>query len=317
MNRLNEVSIFSFQVFVLVYESLNSMTVAQALNVPGSKISRTLNQLRHALDDPLFHRKQYGFEPSEMAVKLYPEMKRMLDLASQACSLDVDERSRLQQEVVVTAPSAICVGLLQHLKGVAEQHHHYFTFIVRPTTYHMEREIRQGEVDLAISNENIAAEGVECEFITCANGVYLVGQQAHPIWRDDSGPRLDEIIRHPFIVNGMPAFNDRIDPLEVYAREAGRELRVESKISGMTELVDQLLSGHALSFVGQRHAVDLLRRIDGIQSRRLPDDQFALLHQRMGAPGYYLLSSSRRHCYPDWLIEAIRQFVIGAVVVEP
>lgn len=315
MKRLNDVSIFSFQVFVLVYESLNSLTVAQALNVPASKVSRILNQLRHALDDPLFHRKQYGFEPSEMAVRIYPEMKGVLELAEQACLLDLDQHSRIKKEVCIAAPSGLRVGLSLHLNQLAEQHSQRCTFVVKPTNYYVERDIRQGDIDLSISNESSVADGVNSRFITQSNSVFVVGCQQHPVWQVAEDKMLEEIIRFPFVVNGIPAFNDRIDPLEVYARELGRELKIEARVSDIAELVNQLLGTRSLSFVGGMPAVALLRRIEGIRVQRLPPGQMALLHGRMGPPNYFLLSSSRQHSYPDWLNEAIFDYVTDAVVL--
>ncbi|BDY03473.1 LysR family transcriptional regulator [Ferrimonas sp. YFM] len=315
MKRLNDVSIFSFQVFVLVYESLNSMTVAQALNVPASKVSRILNQLRHALDDPLFHRKQYGFEPSEMAVRIYPEMKRVLELAEQACSLDLDEHSRIKREVCIAAPSGLRVGLSLYLNKLAEQHNQSCTFVVKPTNYYVERDIRQGEIDLSISNEASVADGVNSRFITQSNSVFVVGCQHHPIWQVDEDNMLEEIIRFPFVVNGIPAFNDRIDPLEVYARDLGRELKIEARVCDIAELANQLLDTQSLSFVGGLPAVTLLQRIEGIRVQRLPPGQMELLHGRMGAPNHFLLSSSRQHSYPEWLIDAIFDYVSDSVVL--
>ncbi|WP_169307085.1 LysR family transcriptional regulator [Ferrimonas sediminicola] len=318
MDRLKDINIFSFQVFVLVYESLNSLSVAQTLNVPASKISRCLNSLRHALDDPLFYRKQYGFEPSEMATRIYPEMKKILELAGQACSVDQDENNRLKQELTIACPTGLCVKLSRRLQEQAREHGQHFTFIVKPINHHVDNEIQHGNVDVAISFESSHSEGVKSEFVTKGTGLYVVGNHRHPLWQRSPQPQLKEIIDYPFIVADCPAFNDRIDPLEVYANDIDRHLDVEVKVSGLTELADQLESTSSLTFVGQKYAAEFLNRMSDLEVRRLPQDQFELLHQRMGVPSYYLLSPPRGRNLPDWLLPAMSEFITSSVVLtEP
>ncbi|USD38121.1 MULTISPECIES: LysR family transcriptional regulator [Ferrimonas] len=317
MDKLRDINIFSFQVFVLVYESLNSLSVAQTLNVPASKISRCLNSLRHALDDPLFHRKQYGFEPSEMATRIYPEMKRVLELAGQACSLGQEENNRLKQEIVIACPTGLCIKLAQYLQASANENNQHFTFNVKPITHHIDSEIQHGDIDVAISFESSTAEGVRSQFITEGNALFVVGNHQHPIWQRSIQPQLKEIIDYPFIVTDCPAFNDRIDPLEVYANDIGRHLNIETKVSGLTELADQLETSRGLTFIGQKYAAEFMDRLSDISIRRLPQDQFDLLHQRMGVPNYYLLSHPRQQQMPEWLLSCIEQFIINSVVLPP
>lgn len=315
MDRLKDINIFSFQVFVLVYESLNSLSVAQTLNVPASKISRCLNSLRHALDDPLFYRKQYGFEPSEMATRIYPEMKKILELAGQACTVDMDDNNRLKQELTIACPTGLCVKLSRCLQEHAQEHGQHFTVIVKPINHHVDNEIQHGNVDVAISFESSSSEGVKSQFITKGTGLYVAGGHDHPIWRRSPLPQLEEIIDYPFIVADCPAFNDRIDPLEVYANDINRSLEVEVKVSGLTELADQLDNSSSLTFVGQKYAAEFLSRMSDLEVRRLPQDQFDLLHQRMGVPSYYLLSPPRGRNLPEWLLPAISEFVTSTVVL--
>ncbi|USD38139.1 LysR family transcriptional regulator [Ferrimonas sp. SCSIO 43195] len=80
MKKLRHCTLFQLTVFIEVYERLNAKESAQSLATTPAAISRGLNALRDALGDPLFIRRQAGFERSQVAEQLYPVLKRMQQL---------------------------------------------------------------------------------------------------------------------------------------------------------------------------------------------------------------------------------------------
>lgn len=96
MNKLQHCTLFQLNLFVEVYERLNAKEVATTLATTPAAISRGLNALRDSLGDPLFIRRQPGFERSQVAEQLYPQFKRMQQLCRQHPSFTDLENSMLK-----------------------------------------------------------------------------------------------------------------------------------------------------------------------------------------------------------------------------
>ncbi|TKB48708.1 LysR family transcriptional regulator [Ferrimonas sediminicola] len=96
MNKLQHCTLFQLNLFVEVYERLNAKEVALTLATTPAAISRGLNALRDCLGDPLFIRRQQGFERSQMAEQLYPVFKRMQQLCSQHRSFPTGSEATLK-----------------------------------------------------------------------------------------------------------------------------------------------------------------------------------------------------------------------------
>ncbi|SDJ33131.1 DNA-binding transcriptional regulator, LysR family [Ferrimonas sediminum] len=116
MKKLRHCTLFQLTIFIEVYERLNAKEAAHALAITPAAISRGLNTLRDALGDPLFIRRQTGFERSQVAERLYPVIKRMQQLCE-------DTPYRLNRSAAIQKLSLFTLEIFCHLyngTGIAQ-----------------------------------------------------------------------------------------------------------------------------------------------------------------------------------------------------
>ncbi|GAA4895047.1 LysR family transcriptional regulator [Ferrimonas pelagia] len=309
MNRLGDINIFTIKVFVMVYESLNSLSVANSLNVAPSKVSRCLSAMRHAMDDKLFIRRQYGFEPTPLADKLYPYFQQVLCLCSQASENCERNQTQLKHSFVISAPPTLSNRLAARLKRVAAEHEFDLALHVRPLTSNAYDELVQHRTDLLITFKPCDKEQTESTFIATGNQVYLVGRQDHAIWQRPTTNFLQAMVNYPFLITECTAFNDRIDPLELYAMDHGQQLHLAGKASALSEVSEYLLDSDALSFIGSHCAARFLGHMPGLRAQPLTSVEYDLLHERQSRPEYYCVTRKDDSQLPKWLIEEVQHFV--------
>ncbi|MBY6188208.1 LysR family transcriptional regulator [Marinobacter hydrocarbonoclasticus] len=313
MDKMRDINLFTIRVFVMVYESLNSLSVANALNVAPSKISRCLGALRHALGDPLFIRRQYGFEPTPTADKLYPYFQQMLCLLGQINDSTNGTSTAPQRHYVIYAPPTLSCRLGTALKKSASEAGKELSLSVRPLSASGPEDLLQGRVDMMLSFKASEKERLDSRFIAAGELLYIVARDDHPIWQRPANNMLDAIINYPFLVTECPAFNDRIDPLELYALDQGRQLKLAGKAGVLSEVSDYLIDSDAITFIGARTAAEYLDHFPGVSIRQMSEPEFQLLHDRCPPPNYYLVARKEEGSVPPWLIEALCDFVHNSV----
>jgi len=315
MSKLKQNNLFDIQVFVLIYESLNSTLVGQALNVPASKISRSLKALRHSLDAPLFIRKQHGFERSQFADELYPSMKKIIQIAENCSRLNIESDNTHKKEIVIACPPLLSLNLSRLLQDKATEHQKKYLFNIKPCTGDVGSLIKQKEIDLAITHRAYNTEQLQSDFIAEGESLYLVGNTSHPIWETVNPTALENIIKQASIVIDMPEFSDPRDPLEFYAKDQGVELNIEAKVSGLADLSALLETSNALALVSPLNAITFLNKNSDLRSMKLSKEQQLALCQRSGLPRHYLTKRKHNHQMPSWLQLAITQFVYDNVTL--
>ncbi len=313
MDKMRDINLFTVRVFVMVYESLNSLSVANALNVAPSKISRCLSALRHALGDPLFIRRQYGFEPTPTADKLYPYFQQILCLLGQINENTNDTTTPPKRHYVLYAPPTLSCRLGAVLKRRADEEEKELSLSVRPLSASGSDDLLQGRADLMLSFKASEKERLCSRFIATGELLYVVAREDHPIWQRPPNNMLDAIINYPFLVTECPAFNDRIDPLELYAMDQGRQLTLAGKAGVLSEVSDYLMDSDAITFIGSRTAAEYLAHFPGIRIRQMSDPEFQLLHDRCPPPNYYMVGRKEEGSIPAWLVGALCEFVHDSV----
>ncbi|WP_394147248.1 LysR substrate-binding domain-containing protein [Shewanella atlantica] len=309
MSKFKQNNLFDIQVFVLIYESLNSTLVGQALNVPASKISRSLKALRHSLDAPLFIRKQHGFERSQFADEIYPSMKRIIQITENCGRLNVESDNNHKKEIVIACPPLLSSNLSRLLQDKATEHQKNYLFNIKPCTADIGNLVKQKEIDLAITHRAYNTEQLQSDFICEGESLFLVGNRSHPIWETVNPTALENILEQAYIVIDAPEFSDPRDPLEFYAKDQGKELNIQAKVSGIADLASLLESGHAMALLSSLSAISFLNKSSDIRSMRLSAEQQQQLCQRSGLPRHYLTKRKQNHQIPSWLQLAITQFI--------
>ncbi len=310
MDKLKDINLFTIRVFVMVYESLNSLTVANALNVAPSKVSRCLGSLRHALGDPLFIRRQYGFEPTPAADRLYLYFQQIIGLADQVCA---GAQPSPQKHYVLCAPATLSCKLASQLRHQAALEQQELSLSVRPLTASGTDDLLQGRADLMLTFKPSGKERLESQLIATGERLFVVARDKHPIWQRPANNMLDAIINYPFLVTECPAFNDRIDPLERYALDHGRQLKIAGRAGVLSEVSDSLMESDAITFIGAQQAAEFMEHIPGISIRELSEPEFFLLHERCPPPQYYRVRRREDSALPAWLLECVSTLVTRSV----
>ena len=65
-------------IFVAIYEERSLSRAATRMEISQPAVSKALKRLREIYDDPLFHRKVAGMEPTSFAIDIYPAMAAAL-----------------------------------------------------------------------------------------------------------------------------------------------------------------------------------------------------------------------------------------------
>ncbi len=313
MNKLRDINLFSIIIFVKVYESLNAQAVATALQVPPSKISRSLGTLRHALNDVLFIRRQYGFEPTPMADRLYPYFQQMLSILDTVENTTTPSALKPHKHYTLLAPATLTCRLGTALKARAEQEPGKVSLTIKTMSNCGCDDLVQGQADLMLNFKASDKSRLTSRLIASGELLFVIANEKHPIWRCPPNQMLDNIIQYPFLITECPFFNDRIDPLELYAIDQGRRLDVIGNVDSLSEVTEYIENSDAVTFVGLRVSADYLAHFPGIKAQQLNDAEFEKLHKRAPPPNYYLVTRNEDDELPKWLIDEISGFIASSV----
>ncbi|BDY04227.1 LysR family transcriptional regulator [Ferrimonas sp. YFM] len=310
--RLRRLSLFDLEVFLLLSQKLNSNQVAESLGILPSKVSRTLSGLREVFDDPLFVRRQHGFEPTAVAVGLYPQVDALLEVARA-----IPGRRSAQQaegkrpQIRVAVPTIFAPGLLHFLKSRAESKGQELDVAVVPGVNGPGRVGEGQQIDLAVYCAFSPWKEGDSKRICQSIHTRVVAVRDHPIWDRISELHL-ALLDYPFVVTEVPNFNEGRDPIEDYALSLGRTLEVEARVASLPDLVNVLSEGKAYSFIGGYSCKEYLESHPDLVTSRLPysflQQVRRLFHGPSAELGVYLYRNEAANC-PEWLEAALCEFV--------
>ncbi|GIU23101.1 LysR family transcriptional regulator [Shewanella schlegeliana] len=316
MNNLSANSLFDIQVFVLLYESLNATTVSQALEVPSSKVSRSLKSLRHSLNAPLFIRKQQGFERSDLANEIYPKMKRIVELAKHCESIELGVDSARLREIVIACPPTLSLNLLGQLQQRASEEAHNYLFHLKPCNSHIAEQLKQQHVDIAVTYTAYNTEQLCSSLIAKSDSYALVARREHPLFSRNESLGIDDIFNYPYISFSGNELNDVIDPIECYALDTGRDLNLLVKVSFLADLMLQLEQSNAVALISHKDAITFLCQRGDIASQKLDDELSSQINQRSGQYHFYLTQMRKNRTYPSWIADEIHNYIVANTLSE-
>ncbi|ABV88885.1 LysR family transcriptional regulator [Shewanella pealeana] len=309
MSKLSVNSLFDIQVFVLLYESLNATAVSQTLGVPSSKISRSLKSLRHSLNAPLFIRKQQGFEASDLANDIYPKMKRIVELAKHCEKIEVGTDNLRTRKLVIACPPTLSLNLLNHLQARACEDQESFLFHIKPCTSNVAELIKQQHVDIAVTYSAYNTEQLTSSLIATSSNYVLVAKQGHPLLSRQQSLELDDIFDYPYISFSGNELNDVIDPLECYALDVERKLKLVVKVCFLADLMLQLEQSDAIALLSHLDAVEFLCQRGNIGALKLERSLCESINQRSGRYHYYLTQMRKNTASPSWVGKEIHRYI--------
>ncbi|GIU47378.1 LysR family transcriptional regulator [Shewanella algidipiscicola] len=316
MSRVNTNSLFNIKVFVLLFETLSSTEVAQQLGVATSKISRSLKALRHSFDEPLFIRKQHGFEHTPFAKTIYPHLKQLLTLSETSLALSQPVNTQVTQQMTITCPPPLSLNLLSYLQDKASQLKLQYCFNIKPCSNDIDKLLNRLEVDLAVTFEAHNSERLSSEFVAKANAYVVVGNQQHPIFKGDSRIDVDTMLKYPYISFNGHEFEQGHDPLAMYALDKGRSINMVAKVCLLADLMIQLERSDALALICYRDAVAFLCAKAKLHAVALPEDQNRLLNLRADGHRHYLTKLRQGNQANLWVEAEIASYIQGNVILH-
>ncbi|MCL1139484.1 LysR family transcriptional regulator [Shewanella pneumatophori] len=316
MSKLSVNSLFDIQVFVLLYESLNATTVSQTLGVPSSKVSRSLKSLRHSLNAQLFIRRQQGFEACDLANDIYPKMKRIVELAKHCETIEAGADTLRTRKLVIACPPTLSLNLLSHLQIRAREEQDSFLFHLKPCSSNIAELIKQQHVDIAVTYSAYNTEQLTSSLIATSSDYVLVARQGHPLLAHQFPLVLDDLFDYPYISFSGNELNDVIDPLECYALDIGRKLKLVVKVCFLADLMLQLEQSDGIALLSHMDAVNFLCQRGNIQALKLEKALCESINQRSGRYHYYLTQTRKNRTSPSWISKEIHRYIQANIASE-
>lgn len=296
LKKLTELDVFCLVVFKTLYENGHANTTATELQVSAPKISRCLTLLRTAFNDELFYRRQHGLKPTPLAEMLYEpicrfyqsvtHIERVASEVANPCQLPT-----LNIAVTQSIMSSLAIAISQHIDKEAIGNIRLHCWGKSSA-----EDIYNGELDLGISFDTSHSVELNNELIGSVDSVYLAGHIDHPIWHELPNITLEDIAIYPFLYLESKGFNDKVDPLELYCRNARITLNTIDKVSMKEEWFCHLMTMGSLAFTPAIEAYSS-NAISALRTEPLPSKQVHLLHGQDGqlmSPKYYLVEKAKK-----------------------
>ncbi|WP_169307084.1 LysR family transcriptional regulator [Ferrimonas sediminicola] len=309
IDKLKDINLFVIRVFCLVFQHGNSIAVASILDVPPSKISRSLNALRQSFSDPLFIRRQHGFEPTPLSCRLYPILCRLLGESESVAAISHYQEMDQHQNLHIATPPQLAINLIQRVRRASESHDDPHSVHLRMFHDSSLDDLAANRTDAVISFTPAERDGVISKAIASPKKVYLVARENHPVW---DNPVLEEIARYPQILYGNSCYPNSQSPMKFYCRRRGLPFKLDSIASDMGSVAHSLLESDALSLLEFASCANFFREFKGIQAIQLCSKQFDELVTYKTPKTVYLWlrhDSERRVTTPYWLQQTLEQHI--------
>ena len=274
---------------------LDTQSVSKAahmMHVTQSAMSRTLGQLREALNDPILIRKGNRIYLSEKALNLHEEVNRVVHAASGIFeNQHFDPATTKRHFRIATGPMVLEEVMPDIVKHIWQQAPH-FTFEL--VALHPGLTISNGKIDLMLGYIGEPEEGTS-GFQLMKERVCLVLDECHPLAREPLSK--ENLFQYPIIMQKNDLNTYQL--LDDYLRSLSQNLTFKAVTPNMTACLN-LLRGTRNIFLATGSVQAFARNLDGIVIRELPNE-VPEVHFSMVWPEYWALNRAHR-----WLRETVR-----------
>lgn len=239
LKKVSRLDYFTLQVFIGLVELKNGSAVAERLHTTQSKVSRSLTCLREVLEDELFVRQQYGFEPNQIAIKITPMVQTILQQYDKIVATTIDKGVQPFQLSVATFEQwslmvMNCVHTSCHcIEGGV-------SINILPWSDNISQRLCQGKIDCCVSTEPINHSMVNNYKLGDIIHFFIVAKNGHPILNSNQ-PLIDLFDYHVALVNAN--LHDQPHPIERYAREHELDISIALKSPSLRMLIDHVSHG--------------------------------------------------------------------------
>ncbi|MBB1437680.1 LysR family transcriptional regulator [Shewanella sp. SG41-4] len=292
--KIRELDFFSLLVFKCIFDTGQANIAAKMLAVSASKISRSLSLLRIAFDDDLFYRRQQGLKPTLLAENLYQPVYQLINSVTSLEQVVTEKASQDQLPILQLAVEPMLMRSLSlKLADKAIQQ------TLGPVRLHVWNDnsldmIHRGELDFGIAFEACDFNELTSEKVYYNGSVCLVAKETHSIWQSYPDIRLEDICNYSFIYLVAKGFNDKIDPLEQFAREQDLSTSRMEKMVNYEEWLAHLQTLNSIAFASSSEMA-LLDSMLGFRCELLPQQDIVRLFDSIKQPKAYLVERTQAH----------------------
>ncbi|WP_144213338.1 LysR family transcriptional regulator [Shewanella donghaensis] len=248
LKKISELDVFSLLVFKIIYETGFANLAARELNVSAPKISRCLTSLRLIFEDELFYRRQQGLRATALAEHLYQPICNFCESASQIERIIQEGNSTNSSSVLNIAVTPGIITSLAMELGSESIMDKLGKVRIHIWNEHSEDLIHQGDIDIGINFSPASVTDLVSESLGVAKSTSIVARRNHDLWKSGN-ICLDDIAEHPFLILEGAGYNDKLDPFQVYCRQAGIEPSSVSRVRSSEEWFCHLLTMRSFSFM--------------------------------------------------------------------
>ncbi|MFV7782464.1 LysR family transcriptional regulator [Shewanella marisflavi] len=264
LKKVSRLDYFTLQVFIGLVELKSGSAVAERLRTTQSKVSRSLTCLREVLEDELFIRQQYGFEPNQVALTIYPMVQTIVEQFDKIVAATIDKGAEPYQLSVATYEqwSLMAMNCVHNTCHCIEGG---VSINIQPWTDKINQRLCQGKVDCSISTEPIDHPMINNYKLGDITHFFIVTRRGHPLL-SSTDPMTELFNYHVALVN-THLQEQEPHPIERYARSKKIDIHVALKSPSLRMLVDHvshsndvalLSSAMSMTYFENRDDVDYL-----------------------------------------------------------
>jgi len=271
-----KLDLLSLMIIVGLCENKSATHVSKILNVPQSKISRCLRNVRTIFGNELFYRKKYGLIPNEYAKRIYPIAKEIVDHAHSFNNL-ANNQQNSERWFEVAVPGLVTYlypkALMQSIRNEDKQFH----LNIVPWNNSTLQGIMDGEITMGVccGNHQDAMKLVdgqyEIESLKRLEDIFLICSSKHPLLQQEI--TLESIAKFPFIKTDLGCNPHATCPFEDWCRRNEIQLDVEISISSVSSLFNYLEESQAVCLVPYKSVFDLLADVPTLHGCKLAESE--------------------------------------------
>jgi DNA-binding transcriptional LysR family regulator len=285
--------VFCLMVFKVIFQTGHANIAAKQLCVSAPKISRCLNMLRATFDDELFYRRQLGLKPTPLAEFLYEPICQFCDAVLKIEQSIADKAGDHTPDCLKIAVTASIMASLSLAFSRSEYRHliGQLRFVIWDSD--SADLIHNGEIDMGIAFDTCGEHQLSVESLGVLSQIAVAAAENNPLW-STMAITLEAICTYPFLCLDGKGFNDKIDPLEVFARQAGVTMESISRVNSRDEWYSHLLTMDSVSFLPCSEA-GVCTSLPGIRVESLPVSEVERLHGDSMSPEYLLIENPQEY----------------------
>ena len=265
---------------------------AQVMHVTQSAMSRTLGQLREALNDPILIRRGNHIYLSEKALSLHEEVNRVVYAASSIFENQQFDPTTTERHFRIASGHRVLEEVMPGIIHKVWQQAPHFTFELLALQPGLT--VSNGKIDILVGYIGEPEEGLS-GYQLMKEQVCLVVCEDHPIAR---GPLSQErLLQFPFIMQKSDQNTHQV--MNDYIRSLSDKVKVRAFAPSIMACMN-LIKGTDSVFLATGSVKTFARSLEGFVVRKVPIDA-PEVHYSMVWPEYWALNRAHR-----WLREFVR-----------